>query len=465
MSRIMVYVQDNQDGPPTFYLENPRNLPYARKGWAFTVSPYTTPFIEMRDELPYEDKGVVQAAGEELYRMLSTHPAVSQALQNALADQQHTNPVCFFLDPPDADELPWEALYDPANKLFLALRSVWPIARMRSSNLDFQEEYQFAAPLRIMAILSAAGSDAATRVPGILEWESLLGQGADRLDAGGLPVRLHVLTGEEQLKNTIDGAAQNLDWVSTDWIVDKDQVLSAIRHFSPHILHFFCHGTTESSPHLQIGSRSDWVAETDGSIPISADELRERADPQKLIWVVALNACESATKTKDARSLVNELVGQGFPAAIGMREKAAAAHAHKFCRLFYRAVVRMLQAIPEGGPAQEIEWASALYEARMDLGAQGLPAIPLQESARVSKYWTIPVLYTRPEPFKLKRIASKPGLALSEMRELLAERKKLVGQREELAADSGTPQEIKAGVLKEFDDQIEKIDATLRGKS
>jgi hypothetical protein len=463
MSRIMVYVQDNQDGVPTFYLENPKNLMQARRGWPLTLSPYTTPFTEMRDELPYKD--VVQAAGEQLYQMLSKHPAVSQALQNALADQNHTNPVCFFLDPPDADALPWEALYDPANKFFLALRSVWPIARMRSSNLDPQEEYQFEPPLRIMAILSASGSDVATRVPGKPEWESLLGGGVDRLDAAGLSVRLHVLTGEEQLKNTIDNAAQNLDWVSTDWIVDKDQVFSAIRAFEPHILHFFCHGTTELSPHLQIGSRSDWVAEKEGSIPISADELRERADPQKLIWVIALNACESATQTKDARSLVNELVGQGFPAAIGMREKAAAAHAHKFCRLFYRAVVRMLQTIPEGGPAQEIEWASALYEARRELGAQDQPAIPLQEAARASKYWTIPVLYTRPEPFKLKRMASKPGLSLSEKMKLLAERKELVGQKEKLAADSGTPQELKTGILKEFDDKIKEIDASLlRGK-
>jgi hypothetical protein len=324
---------------------------------------------------------------------------------------------------------------------------------MRSSKLDPQEEYQFEPPLRIMAILSAPGNDIATRVPGKQEWESLLGEGADRLDAASVSVRLHVLTGEEQLKNTID--KQNLNWVSTDWIVDKDQVFSAIRSFEPHILHFFCHGTTELSPHLQIGSRSDWVAEKEGSVSISADELRERADPRKMIWVIVLNACESATHAKDARSLVNELVGQGFPAAIGMREKAEAAYAHKFCRLFYRAVVRMLQIIPEGSPAQEIEWASALYEARTELGAQN------QEAACACKYWTIPVLYTRPEPFKLRRLPSKPGLPLPEKMRLLAECKALLGQREQLAADPGTPQELKTGILKDFDAKIKEIEGKL----
>ena len=33
---------------------------------------------------------------------------------------------------------------------------------MQSSNLDFQEEQYFAPPLRIMAILSAAGVDSET---------------------------------------------------------------------------------------------------------------------------------------------------------------------------------------------------------------------------------------------------------------------------------------------------------------
>ena len=239
-----------------------------------------------------------------------------------------------------------------------------------------------------MAILSAASRDASTRVPAKREWESLLGAGVDRLDAAGLPVSLRVLVGEKQLKNTIDEAAQHLDWVSTDWIVDTDQVFSAIRDFSPHVLHFFCHGTTKFSPHLQIGTWSDWEEEREGSIPISADELRARADPLKRIWIVTLNACESATQTREARSLANELVAQGFPAAIGMRERVDASHAHKFCRLFYRAVVRMLRTVPPGGPAQEIEWASAMYEARAQLGAQCRSAIPLQVAARTSSvYW------------------------------------------------------------------------------
>jgi len=461
MPRLMVYVQDNLNGYPTFYLENPRNLNNGRKGYLFTLSSHSTPFAEMSDGRPYDN--VVKAAGEQLHQMLSRHPAVSLALQNVVSNENTTNPVCFFLDPPDADALPWEALHDPV-KGFLALKNVWPIVRMQSSSLDFQDEQYFEPPLRIMAILSAAGADSASRVPGKPEWESLLGAGADRLNAAGLPVRLRVLVGEEQLKNAIDATAENQDWVSADWIIDKDQVFSAIRTFSPHILHFFCHGTTEFSPHLQIGNRSDWVAGTEGSIAISADELRGRADPQKFIWVVTLNACETATQTKDARGLARELVSQGFPAAIGMREKAEASHAHKLCRLFYRAVVRLLLSIPEGGPSQELEWASAMYEARTELGGQGQPSIPLQVAARTCKYWTIPVVYTRPEPFKIKRMASQPSLTLPEKIRLLEERRTLLSEREDVAADRNTPEEIKTGILREFDDRIEQIDKRLRGR-
>ena len=134
MPRVMVYVQDNDNGFPTFYLANPKNLPLARKGYGVTASPYSTPFKEMSDGCPYDD--VVQAAGKQLYEMLSQHPAVSQALRSALADENHTNAVCFFLDPPDADALPWEALHEPT-KGFLALHNVWPISRVKYSNLDF----------------------------------------------------------------------------------------------------------------------------------------------------------------------------------------------------------------------------------------------------------------------------------------------------------------------------------------
>ncbi|MBV9082486.1 MAG: CHAT domain-containing protein, partial [Acidobacteriaceae bacterium] len=206
-----------------------------------------------------------------------------------------------------------------------------------------------------------------------------------------------------------------------------------------------------------------WEAETEGKIPVTADELRSRADSNKRIWLVTLNACESATETKDARSLANELVGQGFPAAIGMREKADASYAHKFCRLFYRGVVKTLQALPEGGQPEEIEWAAVMYEARTELGAQCQPAVPLQVAARACKHWTIPALYTRPEPFKIKRIPPKPGLTLADKKVKLQERRELVRERDEIAADPSTPQEIKAGILKEFDEQIKALDASLKG--
>lgn len=459
MPRTVVHVQENLDGKGHFYLENPKNYPDAKILYPLQIDASMTPFREMHDGIPYAD--VVWDAGQKIYNELIIHPAIRSALQALFAQNYgQTSTVCFHLDQSRAEDLPWEALVNMAEQAFLALDSRWSIARLREANTDVKVEYVLQPPLRLMAILSAAGSTAATRASATQEWEELFRTVDASLAAHGLPIRLLVLVGEENLKTEID--ALHKPWISTEWIVDWDRLLRAIRDFSPHLLHFFCHGTTQLIPRLQIGSRSDWEAGSDGSITVTASDLRQFADPQQVIWLVTLNCCESAAQTKDARSMASSLVAAGFPAAVGMREAVDTAQAHKLCRFLYRAIWDRLNTVVEDAPATEVEWAYTLLDARANLSTQDAQGVPTQVAARNCKYWTIPVLYIRPEPFRLRRLSSAPALSMTDKLRLLQEYQELQQQRSQVAAMPNVPASVLQDVLKEFDDKINEIETRLR---
>lgn len=458
MPRTIVRVQENFEGSDRFFLEEPKTVPNGKVGHLLASQPGATPFAELRNGAPLAEG--VRVAGASLYTALSQHPAVLQAFTTALTQMQGgKSPICIYLESANADLLPWECLYENVNG-FLALDSRWPIARLKEAQVDVIIEFTLLPPLRILAVLSAAGSDDTVRAPGMPEWDALWNAVVANQAANGIPVRLQVLVGEDDLKSHIDAIVHPPGVeVVAELISDKDKVLDTIASFRPHVLHFFCHGNTKGTPHLSIGTRGDWEALGDGSVAITANELRQQGDKSQSVWLVTLNCCESAAQSKDARNLASSLVTAGFPVALGMREMVDTQNAHLLTRRFYGTTLELISAVPENDDAQAFEWPCALLAARNRLATDNGPkGVPLPEAAREAKQWTIPVMYTRVEPFKLRRVVANPAV---DKLTLLRKAQEIQKKYNEVAT-MDLPAALKDPILAEFQQELRQIEAEIR---
>jgi hypothetical protein len=486
----IIRIFDGPGGVMQFFLESP-DLPEATRGHRWAIDLSTTPYAELLEGRPIQD--LVHQVGERLHVALARHPAV----QNALAAARVAGrPIFLQCDSPRAEAVPWETLRDAMTWYYPPS----PIARLRRPRVDVRREYVFEPPLRVMAILSAAGGQQATAVPADGEWgaleASLLGA-----RAAGLPVEMRVLVGEGNLLTAIEQAGH--PGVSAGRIVDARRVLDDIAEFRPNLLHFFCHGAADDVPHLQLGTSADWLAGQDGSVRLTADELGQWADPNRTVWLVTLNCCFTAALPKAGRSLASDLVGAGFPAAIGMREAIASTQANLVSCYLYESIVAKLGALQASG--SQVDWVDVLVRARdvllraggreTSVGQIGSepPALAGQAAvgrrarraagARVgataahsvacnSRDWTLPVLYLRPEPFRLVRKAlptpapaagtPQPGAGLQARIQALEEWRTLRQERERIAALSDVPPDVREAILTDLDEQIAVLDAQLR---
>ncbi len=452
MARTIIRVHESANGPDRFFLEAPLGYDGARVGHELTCDPQQPPFA------PLEGVDPIAHAGKRLYAELCKHPAVAKALTAALgATADRREPIAIFAESPNADRLPWETLYDD-QKSFLALDARWPILRLREAYLpEVRIEYQLEPPLRLLCVLSAAGANDAQRAPGRDEWQALIDELAQAsAEPNALPVDLRVLVGEADLKARIDADAAAPPAgvsITCEFITNKDKVLNTVSTFAPHLLHFFCHGSLEGAPHLRIGTREDWLLQQEGSVRIAASELPDPSQEKQQVWLVTLNCCDSAAQAADARVLAASLVHVGFPAALGMREPLDTKSAHAFTRQYYRAILRALAALPEQD-SSDVEWAGLLLPARRDLATANGGLLELQ--ARGVREWTIPAVYVRLQPFRLRR---QPPI--SPVRRALLQQQEVIRQQAEQVRALDLPDATKQGILAEFQARLDAIDAQL----
>jgi hypothetical protein len=455
MPRTVVRIRESDDGAnSTFNLESPNTYVGADKFSFLTCQPNESPFLEMRTGDGSRDR--VKEAGDRLFQELSRNKAIAPAIAAALTQKEGgSSPICFRLDDVTiAEDLPWEAV---RSNEFFALDRRWPIMRMRAAvQVEPRPIYTLEPPLRITVVLSAAGSSEQNRAPGAPQWQRIHDTVEKHLAVkDAIPVSVTVLTGEKDLRDAIGNLKK--PWAQANLIADKSSLLEQIEESSPHILHFFCHGISDQTPYLRVGSYADWEGELEPSIAITASELRQKADPKENVWLVTLNCCESALRAGNVRGFASSLVRAGFPAAVGMREVVEVEHAHLLCQSFYPEVIKMIGRVPERGAETEIEWANALWKARMDLAEKG-SNVPAQTAGQCSKVWTIPALYVRPEPFLLKRIAQSQPAQIS----MFAEKTKLIEyiqalqqQRVKAAEDyKDLPPPALNAILSDLDNQI-----------
>src|SRR5262249_41464511 len=347
----------------------------------------------------------VRQAGETLYRALVS----DQAGQEVFAQQQPASPVFIQLDTPEAEELPWETLWEN-QKSFMVLdpQRPWPIARLASSAQRAKPLQRAIAPeLRVAIVLAAAGEK------GVSEWQSI----ADALGGLTTPLHLLALVSEKDAwgQITADAAA----WagqgfartVEVDYVGDRTTLVTRLRGHVPNIVHFFCHGIADVRPQLELETRADRSAKRDrGSITLGSEMLVELARARSL-WLVALNCCQGAKTSPQLHSLARDLVAAGVPAVVAMRESVDVNDANLFAEHFYTALFPQLKAIfdmrnnpamPKTLPFSEMVWVRAVDIARREL------SVTANRVAVSCAEWTFPVLYVHRDPLELYPRVLKP---------------------------------------------------------
>jgi len=346
----------------------------------------------------WSQPNAVKAYGQEIFTRLKTHPAIRSALDTALlAPPGQVRPLYFKVDVNDAERICWETLCDDHGQFF-ALDRRWPIARIADSVTDRQWiEPEFSPPLRILAFIAALGID------GLPEWESLR-KAVNKGRKDGLPIEAKVFVGEKQLLDAIRNEIMNqgLTGVQVDPLPDRTmEIEETLEAFAPHIVHFFCHGSTAHGvSELELATLLDHLQQNAaGSIRLEVDDLASMPGMGR-VWMVTLNCCEGGRPTSDLHSMAHSLVASGIPAAVGSLEPIDAGDAHEFCISFYPAVFDRLQKqlkTIQSGQTVEVEWAETLRPPRTGLCQK------YRNDPGNFRQWALPVLYLRPELFRVKK--------------------------------------------------------------
>ena len=210
-----------------------------------------------------------------------------------------------------------------------------------------------------------------------------------------MTTRILALISSDHLMEQIRAAGD--PWVQACYVPGTAwELMATIGSAKPQLLYMFCHGVPGVDDCLEIETRVQAKGGVGSSVYLSADQflpLREQ------MLIAVLNSCCGAAPTADMDSLAYALVSGGVPAAVGMREKISGQAADAFCQAFFEAVSRCLGKtglLPDGFASA---WGRVMNESRLGL------CMTLHDrklAADLRKEWTLPVLYTRPDPPPLR---------------------------------------------------------------
>lgn len=336
---------------------------------------------------------IVKDCGEALCKELSANERIAYSLA-VMAGQPHVaTPVLVKLESPITENLPWEALYDQACD-FLALQPRWPIARLSSSSqLPTPTDRIVEPAIRILAVLAAVGVDARG------EWDRLW----SALAPFGDRVRVHVILCQDDLADSIENLGDAR--VTTEMLSSSSSIRRRVFTFSPNIIHFFCHGTAEPEPRLELALPVDYDGgAAEGEVKLMSAQLGELVMTPS-VWVVTLNCCKGARGSASARSIAGNIAEIGVPTVVAMRENVDARDANIFTGLFYEhAMNRLGPILPNDQQARagaeitvpEDVWLDAMHPPR-DVLSKRNGHLPADQHE-----WTLPVIYLRRGGLRLK---------------------------------------------------------------
>jgi hypothetical protein len=375
--------------------------------------------------------------GRAIFELLYQCDAIKQTLTNTFAGAVNAplSPLYFHIRAHAADSVPWELLHRTPGG-FCVLDPGLPIGRIATSPRQVNTR-PFQAPLRIVAVLSAAdrsGMDQLTTLMRLVEGPA----------AAALDMRLHVISGEEKVLDAATGPR-----VSSELIGRTHPALAAqIAAARPHLLHVLCHGGAVAGTRvLSFAHFGDFEADhAEGSIRMSAGQFAAAALGSES-WLVVLAACETADGA-GGPALANSVVSEGVPAVIGMRRLVDLSAMERFCDALYPEIMELLARKLAAGNEAEVrvlDWASVLTNPRQVLSGADPTA---------ADTWSDPVLYCQEQ--LLQVFLPSPALSPRDFAGLSARRETFAEVRGRL------PRHTPPDVLAEMDAKIAELDRQLR---
>ena len=255
--------------------------------------------------------------------------------------------------------LPWEALWDPEGKVFLADQPDLPVVRTLSVPAESPIVTRVRAPLRVLALLpEPQGED---KLSGAKEWRRIREQLASLVSRGEVAT--------EQVKPaTLDSLGNRID------------------DGSCHVLHVVAHGGPGDR-----GAGGQLKLEDAAGQPdtVSGGDLARALERREAPRLVVLSACHGArTAVDDAfDGMAQHLLNRGVPAVVAMRTAISDAAAVSFAAALYRELAR----------GRSVE--GAMVEARRALSL-----------GKHRTEWATPALYLRGENVRIVDAGSAIGL-------------------------------------------------------
>ncbi|HEY8301110.1 MAG TPA: CHAT domain-containing protein [Jatrophihabitans sp.] len=386
--------------------------------------------------------------GKAILKLITARDPVRAGLNFAFALPENAPPapLYFHVRADAADVVAWEQIYDD-HLGFCALDARWPIGRIASTVRQVAGQ-AFTPPLRLVAVLAAAGRDANAQLRAL----------CDATSHSAVPTSLHVITGDDDLANAAGAAGASAELISGT----SPQVCRQIAAAQPHLLHVFCHGgVVANAATLAFATAADVDAGRDdyGSVRVFVPDLVRALSVGSNPWLVVLNACETAAAdggtgevgTISNGAIAHDMVSAGLTAVIGMRRKVELQSANTFCALLYPEVLSVVAdalTAAKADPAHAdvvIDWAPALTAPRRALSG------PDPSNA---DGWLDPVLYAQSDDLHIA--PTPPG----DTGETYA---RLNGQRDSFVAFLASLDAATANhdVITAIHDRIAAIDAQL----
>jgi hypothetical protein len=341
--------------------------------------------------------GSALMVGQQLFAGLAGHPEIQVALTRALGvAPDGRSPLLVQMRPgSQAEEIPWETVCAP-DGTFLGLDGRFSVARVVESEIPSPGAAAIDPPLRIAALLSSLD------ITAVEEWRRLV----EAIDRSPVPVELLLVTGEPELEGQVIEAPRSGVRLTT--LPEPEawgDLQRELAEFGPHILHFFCHGSIQDGPHLELATKNDWRSRKGiSSVFLEAGQIAELGDPVQRPWLAVLNCCQGGAAAGSLHSLARDLVtSSSYAAVVAMREPVLSEDATSFSVAFYDALLTAIGQVASGGPPT-LDWTGLLVPPRKSLVLRRGGVF--SRIAADSMEWTLPVLYLRPEDFTLS--VSKP---------------------------------------------------------
>lgn len=244
-------------------------------------------------------------------------------------------------DAPELADLPWEYLYQPPQRQFLALSKETPVVRHLDLP-DTRKPLAVTPPLRALVVVSTP-------------------EDQDPLDVQHELRKLH-----EAVKDLVERGLLVLEPLPAPTL---DALQRQLRKADYHIFHFIGHGAFDARSQESVLLFED---DRRRSHPVSGHDLGVYLRDEPTLRLALLNACEGARAARHDpfAGAAQALVLKGVPAVIAMQFAVSDAAAITFAHGFY-------SALADGLPVD-----AALAEARKSIFARGNAV-----------EWGTPVLY------------------------------------------------------------------------